>query len=220
MNIIPFDFESQPVRSVVIDGNPWFLASDLCRVLDYQNGPEAIRDHVDPEDKQSISLGLPGRVPTAVNEAGVYSLVLGSKKPQARAFKRWLIGEVLPSIRATGGYGTDAKQQAALDALRRVHQVADAEVERATRHAFYKADSPRAQERIAASVAAVAARHGLDPAAVRRGLSANVQHVMAEFYGDPYAVRCIEREQARIEAEVSRRLKAVRRPARKPSSRR
>jgi prophage antirepressor-like protein len=217
MNIVPYLFDTHTVRTVVIDGAPWFFARDICEILEYSNGPEAIRDHVAPEFKQSFALGLPGRAPTVVNEAGLFSLILASKKPQTVAFKRWVVASVLPSINHTGGYGVSDKLRSAIDAVRRIHEAADRDVERKTQHDFYRPDSLKAQDHIRAVVAEVAARTGLDVAAVELARKTSVREAMAEVYGDPLAIRDITREKARIAAEVSKRLAASRKTYRRRS---
>ena len=108
--LIPFDFEEHPVR-VVLDehGAPWFNAGDVCRVLGYANPRDAVATHVDPEDVGKRDTLTSGGVQQAnyINESGLYALIFGSTKPEAKRFKRWVTGEVLPTIRKTGGYGTD-----------------------------------------------------------------------------------------------------------------
>ena len=94
------------VRTAIRDEEVWFVASDVCRVLDIGNSRQAIR-RLDSDEKGVISNDTSqGRseVLNCVNEYGLYSLVLGSRKPQARAFKRWITHEVIPSIRKYGGY--------------------------------------------------------------------------------------------------------------------
>lgn len=103
------------LRAIEIDGEPWFVAKDAATALGYRNTPEAIREHVDAEDKQSVSLGLPGRAPVLVSEAGLYALIFGSKKAEARAFKRWVTREVLPAIRKRGAYMTQAVAEAVIE---------------------------------------------------------------------------------------------------------
>ncbi|MBF0436485.1 MAG: hypothetical protein HQL77_14065 [Magnetococcales bacterium] len=108
--LIPFDFEENPVR-VTLDehGAPWFHAGDVCRVLGYTNPSKTVSDHVDPEDLTKRDTLTAGGVQQAnyVNESGLYALIFGSTKPEAKRFKRWVTGDVLPAIRKTGGYGTD-----------------------------------------------------------------------------------------------------------------
>ncbi|WP_455676637.1 phage antirepressor KilAC domain-containing protein [Pseudoscardovia suis] len=92
------------------DGEPWFVASDVAKVLGYSNPRKAIIDHVDDEDKGVTKRDTLGGTQnmTVINESGLYSLVLSSKLPKAKDFKRWVTHEVLPSIRRHGAYATDA----------------------------------------------------------------------------------------------------------------
>ena len=93
------------VRVVEKDGDPWFVAADICRALDLQNTAMAM-SRLDDDEKGVSLTDTPGGTQTLslVNEPGLYSLVLGSRKPEAKAFKRWITHEVIPSIRKTGGY--------------------------------------------------------------------------------------------------------------------
>lgn len=97
------------MRTVIINGEPWFVAKDVATILKYTNPLKAIRDHVFEEDKGVNELFTPGgkqRI-TVINESGVYSLILSSKLQSARAFKHWVTSEILPTIRKTGRYGAD-----------------------------------------------------------------------------------------------------------------
>ena len=89
-------------------GEPWFMGKDVAKVLGYKNPSNALQVHVDAEDKTSYLIHLSGSNYKAntlfINESGLYSLILASKLPQAKAFKRWVTREVLPQIRKTGGY--------------------------------------------------------------------------------------------------------------------
>lgn len=110
-----FDFKGQQVRTVTIDEEPYFVGRDLTNILQYSNGPKAIRDHVDDEDKTvNDSFTVNGTAPVLINESGLYSLILSSKLPDAKKFKRWVTSEVLPAIRKHGGYLTDEKMKEAL----------------------------------------------------------------------------------------------------------
>ena len=107
-------FENQEfgrIRVVVIDGEPWFVGKDVAEALGYQNPQRAIRDHVDEEDKGVGKIQTPGGKQnlTIINESGLYSLILASKMPNAKRFKRWVTSEVLPTIRRHGAYMTDEK---------------------------------------------------------------------------------------------------------------
>lgn len=90
--------------------NVWFVGKDVAEALGYKDTPNAIRDHVDSEDKHQVKVGEIPTLKTSnygavlINESGLYSLVLSSKLPGARKFKRWVTSEVLPSIRKNGGY--------------------------------------------------------------------------------------------------------------------
>ena len=94
------------VRTMVINGEPWFVGKDVAEVLGYLNTQKAIRDHVDDEDSLGERIVLSGqnRMTIFINESGLYALILSSKFPQAKEFKRWVTSEVLPQIRKTGGY--------------------------------------------------------------------------------------------------------------------
>lgn len=103
-----FEYQGVPVRTVVKDGEVWFVAKDVCEILEHSNPSKAVKDLVDEDD---LTTGYPivdsiGRTQhaTLVNEPGLYSLILGSRKPEAKQFKRWVTHEVLPSIRRTGKY--------------------------------------------------------------------------------------------------------------------
>lgn len=94
------------IRSVVIDGEPLFVAADVCGALEIQNHKDAIK-RLDDDEKSGVVLTDPHGRPQETNcvtESGLYSLVLGSRKPEAKAFKRWITHEVLPAIRKTGKY--------------------------------------------------------------------------------------------------------------------
>ena len=94
------------VRTTVINGEPWFVGKDVAEVLGYSQTAKAIREHVDEDDKGVSVLDTPGGKQSTIiiNESGLYSLILSSKLPQAKEFKRWVTSEVLPQIRQTGGY--------------------------------------------------------------------------------------------------------------------
>lgn len=94
------------VRTVDRGGEPWFVGKDVATALGYSDQAKAIRIHVDEEDKGVDEMATPGGTQsiTIINESGLYSLVLSSKLPTAKAFKRWITSEVIPFIRKTGGY--------------------------------------------------------------------------------------------------------------------
>ena len=94
------------VRTVCIDGEPWLVGKDVADILEYRNGSRDINRHVDADDRRKIMIydGNQRRETIVINESGLYSLVLSSKLPAAKKFKRWVTAEVLPTIRKTGGY--------------------------------------------------------------------------------------------------------------------
>lgn len=101
-----FNFENHEVRSLLINSEPWFVGKDVAEVLGYERADNAIRNHIDKEDKlmHQISASGQNRNMTIINESGLYSLVLSSKLPSAKKFKRWVTSEVLPALRKTGQY--------------------------------------------------------------------------------------------------------------------
>ncbi|MCW2279122.1 BRO family protein [Heliophilum fasciatum] len=108
-----FHYEGAQVRTILIDGQPWFVARDVCNVLEIGNPTQAL-ERLDQDEKRTMTASHltlisnesqnKARFYTLVNEPGLYSLILGSRKPEAKAFKRWITHEVLPSIRQTGAY--------------------------------------------------------------------------------------------------------------------
>lgn len=91
------------IRTITKDNEPWFVASDICRPLDLSN-PTMAMQRIDDDEKAKFNLGLSGGETNCVNEYSLYSLVLASRKREAKDFKRWITHEVLPSIRKNGGY--------------------------------------------------------------------------------------------------------------------
>lgn len=111
-NIQIFKYEDNDVRTVDLNGEPWFVGKDVAAVLEYSNPRKALADHVDQEDKGVTKCDTLGGVQelTIINESGLYSLILSSKLPTAKQFKRWVTSEVLPSIRKNGGYISGQEQ--------------------------------------------------------------------------------------------------------------
>lgn len=106
-----FNFKGQQVRTVTINNEPYFVGKDVADILGYQNPSRDVNRHVDEEDRQNYQNGslASNRGMTVINESGLYSLILGSKLPTAKEFKRWVTSEVLPTIRKHGAYMTDQK---------------------------------------------------------------------------------------------------------------
>lgn len=134
------------VRTLTIDGDPWFVGKDIAECLGYSNTKDALRKHVDSEDKimgsqnatPSITDNL-GRkqFPTFINESGVYSLILGSKLESAKKFKRWVTSEVLPSLRKTGTYTVVTAQPSVTSSII-VQSTSDIELPKATNTWYLK----------------------------------------------------------------------------------
>lgn len=102
-----FDFRGASLRTLTDEaGEPWFVAKDVCDILGHSNVSMAL-DRLDDDERSKFNLGRQGET-NIVNEAGLYVLVLGSRKPEAHEFKRWVTHEVLPSIRRHGAYATEA----------------------------------------------------------------------------------------------------------------
>lgn len=104
------------IRTVTLESEPWFVGKDVAEALGYERADNAIRKHVDAEDKLMHQIGALGqnRQMYIINESGLYSLVLSSKLPTAKKFKRWITSEVIPSIRKHGGYLTPEMIEEAL----------------------------------------------------------------------------------------------------------
>lgn len=108
-----FDFEKNQIRVLKINNEPWFVGKDVATILGYSNTRKALIDHVDDEDKKDgvtirDSMGR-SQLAVVINQSGMYSLILSSKLPNAKKFKRWVTSEVLPAIREDGAYITDNK---------------------------------------------------------------------------------------------------------------
>lgn len=109
------------IRSLMIEGEPWFVGKDVAQELGYSNTADAVKKHVVGEDKQHFNLRnlqtlkMSNYGATIINESGLYSLILSSKLPAAQKFKRWVTNEVLPAIRKTGSYSVNQKPQSNLE---------------------------------------------------------------------------------------------------------
>lgn len=147
-NLQVFLFDTQPVRIVGTPDDPWWVAKDVCDVLDIDNVSQALR-RLDDDEKNTITIndGIPGNPNLSIiSESGLYSLIFTSRKPEAKRFKKWVTSEVLPAIRKTGSYNVHSddpkllierekterervKVQARLDELRLKHELKLAELE-------------------------------------------------------------------------------------------
>ncbi|MFY4503572.1 phage antirepressor [Ligilactobacillus ruminis] len=109
-----FNFNNKEIRTLAIEGEPYFVGKDVADILGYQNGSRDINRHVDEEDRHKAMIfdGNQYKETITINESGLYSLILSSKLPKAKEFKHWITSEVLPTIRKRGAYMTDAKAAA------------------------------------------------------------------------------------------------------------
>lgn len=116
MEIQTFNFENQQVRTIEIENKPYFVGKDVATILGYKDTSDALKKHVDEDDKltRRFADSGQGRNMYIINESGLYSLILSSKLPNAKKFKRWVTSEVLPAIRKHGGYLTEQKLEEAL----------------------------------------------------------------------------------------------------------
>lgn len=112
-----FNFESNEVRTLMIDNKPWFVGKDVADALGYSASRNALSKHVDSDDKLTHQISASGqkREMVLINESGVYSLIFGSKLDSAKRFKKWVTSEVLPAIRKHGTYMTNEKAEALIN---------------------------------------------------------------------------------------------------------
>lgn len=143
-----FMYGNQKMRTVTIDGEPWFVAKDVCDVLEVGNVGQAVA-RLDSDEKADVILndGRQDRLQTAINETGLYSLILGSRKPEAKQFKRWITHEVIPSIRKHGAYMTpDTLEKALLNPdflIQLGNQLKTEQTARIAAEAKIEADKPK-----------------------------------------------------------------------------
>ena len=140
-----FEFSGTLVRTLLVDGEPCFVARDLCTVLEIRNTADAVAS-LDSDEKGVATTDTLGGAQqmTYVTEAGMYSLVLRSRKPEAKAFKRWITHEVLPKIRQTGSYGAaPASHPDMLTRADLARMVLEAEEEKAAAVAQLEAAAPK-----------------------------------------------------------------------------
>lgn len=135
------------IRTLSIEGEPWFVGKDITDVLSYTNPTKAMQDHVDPEDmtfNESLKLSRQSGA-WLINESGLYSLILSSKLPTARQFKRWVTSEVLPAIRKTGSYNIVQKPDSYMleDPIERAKRWIEEETERVQLRQKVKTDAPK-----------------------------------------------------------------------------
>jgi prophage antirepressor-like protein len=120
-----FPFTGAEVRALLINGDPWFVAADVCAVLSIGRPQDSVR-YLDEDERGRCPVDTPSgeQEMLIINESGLFSLILRSRKPEAKAFKKWITSEVLPSIRRTGGYGASVPAQFDPTDLEHVAQLA------------------------------------------------------------------------------------------------
>ena len=120
------------LKIVMIDNDPWFVGREVAEKLGYSNPQKAVREHVDDEDKGMNEMFTPGGKQNTIiiNESGLYSLILKSKLPEAKQFKRWVTSEVLPSIRKDGGYISISNEMSDEEIMAKALVVAQKTIER------------------------------------------------------------------------------------------
>lgn len=136
MEITVFAFRGQNVRTVIKDGEPWFVAKDVCDVLGLEKNVTKALETLDPDERNTltISKGIPGNPNVnIVSESGLYALVFKSRKPEAKAFRKWVTSEVLPAIRRSGGYIAARAEETPEEILARALIVAKETIERVNR---------------------------------------------------------------------------------------
>ncbi len=147
--IATFDFEDAPVRTVEIDGEPWFIGKDVCRCLGIANHNDALSRLAEDERKNGVGTTDPVRedkLVVAVNEPGVYRLIFESRKPEAERFRRWVFHNVLPAIRRTGRYATDWDWEEIGEKLRLVKEARLAHGRKAARDLWAQLGLPAVEE--------------------------------------------------------------------------
>ncbi len=137
-----FNFKDQPVRTVLIDNEPWFVAKDVTEILELSN-PTVVINRLDDDERAKLNLGRQGET-NIVNEYGLYQLVLGSRKPEAKEFKRWITHEIIPSIRKTGSYSIykDERFNIPTNLIDALRLSADLEEERQALQVQIETDAP------------------------------------------------------------------------------
>ena len=119
--IIPFGYDDQLVRTVVIDGMPWFVAKDVCEALELSDVSMSVAK-LDDDEKlvQKLFVSGQNRDMIIVNESGLYTLIMRSNKPEAKRFRKWVTSEVLPSINRTGMYDRAGKLENLMERMEKV----------------------------------------------------------------------------------------------------
>lgn len=170
-----YHFNGSEIRVIQQNDTPWFVAKDVAEILDYSD-TQAMTRRLDPDEIQNRQIvGFGNRGASIINESGLYSAILGSTKPEAKAFKKWVTGEVLPSIRKHGGYIHAGAEESDETIMAHALQIAQATIERnrarlAEANREIAALAPDAE--YARDVLAAANLHTVNAIAVHLGISA------------------------------------------------
>lgn len=143
MQVLPYVFQEQLVRARLDEqGNPWFVAKDVCAVLDIQDHHQAI-EQLDDDERGRCTVPTPGGMQElkVISESGLYALIFRSRKPEAKAFSKWVRSEVLPNLRKTGGYGALAQAVPGVSREELEKLIADKVVDAVFRYRHVLADS-------------------------------------------------------------------------------
>lgn len=137
------------VRTVEVNGTPYFVGKDVAEILGYSNTRDALAKHVDDEDKNTVAIhdGIGNPNKTVINESGLYSLILSSKLPKAKEFKHWVTSEILPTIRKHGAYMTENTLEKALTSpdflIQLATQLKEEQAQRRALEVQIEADKPK-----------------------------------------------------------------------------
>lgn len=138
-------YESHDVRTIEKDGEPWWVLSDVCKVLELSN-PSKVAQRLDEDERSNFELGRQGAA-TIINESGLYNVILRSDKPQAKPFRKWVTSEVLPSIRKHGAYMTESTLEQALTSpdflIKLANQLKDERAKRVALEQQAEIDKPK-----------------------------------------------------------------------------
>lgn len=123
-----FNYEQRPVRTVVIDGKIWFVAKDVCDILEYSNSRDVLANHLDDDEVSNVAIydGSQNRNMNVINQSGLFCLILRSNQPQAKKFRRWVTEVVLPQVMQNGLPEPQIEKftTAIIDAAQRIHEAA------------------------------------------------------------------------------------------------
>lgn len=142
-NIIPFSFEDHAVRVITQDAQPWFVLAGVCDVLEIANSRD-VSNRLDEDEKGVVTtdtLGGPQEM-NIINESGLYNLIFTSRKPEAKRFRKWVMGEVLPAIRKTGSYALPTSKEDWFNRFARILCLWDAAGETSARHEWQTTGLP------------------------------------------------------------------------------